>query len=49
MRHEPEQRPLALAHGAIAGHGAVDLALDFKRDAAAVTASFVAHVTFPLL
>lgn len=47
--HEPHQRPLALADGAVARHCSLDLAFDFKCNPAAMTASFVLHMATPRL
>jgi len=49
MRHEPHERALSLRHGAVAGHCAVDLALNLERHLATVAASFVVHELTPCL
>ena len=43
-RHEPQQRAALRADGAIAGHGAGDLAFDFDGDLAAMAAAAIFHV-----
>ena len=45
--NEPEQRTLALADRAVAGHGFVQRSFDFEGNAATVTASAVVHSGAP--
>jgi len=46
-RHKPQERPFAGTHRAIAGHRPIELAFDLERNLAAVTATFVPHLTSP--